>query len=145
MLQFDLNSNKAVPYSLKKARGKLWAWICLMQMCEMGGGVIFLFFQVYGAESPDAGTEEWLPQVIQWTEPGETAAGWAGQGESFWSLTKQIRLLANFLMFVVTDFPFSERTKNLTGDVLDLKWSHAAYYRVCWFCGWQLRVFTIEI
>lgn len=32
----------------------------------------------------------------------------------------QIRLLAEFWMFVVTDFPFSERTKNLTGHVLDL-------------------------
>lgn len=32
----------------------------------------------------------------------------------------QIRLLAEFWMFVVTDFPFSERTKNLTGYVLDL-------------------------
>lgn len=32
----------------------------------------------------------------------------------------QIRLLAKCWMFAVTDFPFSERTKNLTGHVLDL-------------------------
>ncbi len=41
--------------------------------------------QVRGAEQPAAGEEERLAQVIQRTEPYQTAAGGTGQGEHCFS------------------------------------------------------------